>query len=312
MTDEPELDMVKFPDLLGDEWRAECDGQRRESRRRYRDLLAGELDALDPAGDPTERALAILEILFTRTRREGGECRCSCHPRLPDGDLHDYGFACPCQQTAEERKAAWADWFAARDAFWDSDEGRRLHAAAKRRQPSWRSGWPTGRVVPRLWLGAVGGSLAGKEMQSVTLGYMRDEPTVQRSFRLSRSTVDLLDAAASAGGLSRNALADLLLGEALRLQHHPLIGFQPGAAGRRQPLVVGTRLYVHQVISTLRASGGNVGETAAYLGLPPLKVRAALNYYADFGDEVDADAAAAEQVEVAERARWERQQRAIG
>ena len=92
---------------------------------------------------------------------------------------------------------------------------------------------------------------------------------------------------------------------------HPLIRFHQGPAGRRQPLVVGTRLYVHQVISTLRESEGDVEEAAAYFGISPRLVRAALEYYAEFADEVDKDAAVAEQVERAERARWERQQRAL-
>jgi len=136
--------------------------------------------------------------------------------------------------------------------------------------------------------------------------------SVQRSFRLSRRTVELLDAAAAAGVESRNALADRLLGEALRLERHPLIRFHQGPAGRRQPLVVGTRLYVHQMIATLRASGGDVDDAAAYLGLAPRLVRAALEYYADFAGEVDADAEAADAVEQDERARWERQQRVVG
>ena len=47
------------------------------------------------------------------------------------------------------------------------------------------------------------------------MGYMTErEPTVQRSFRLSRRTLDLLDTMAKATGRSRNALADRLLSEA--------------------------------------------------------------------------------------------------
>jgi uncharacterized protein (DUF433 family) len=146
----------------------------------------------------------------------------------------------------------------------------------------------------------------------VTVGYMRDEPSsVQRSFRLSPRTIDLLDAAASAGGESRNALADRLLGEALRLQRHPLIRFQLGAAGRRQPLVVGTRLYVHQVMSAIRTSHGDIDQVAEYLGVSPRLVRAAVDYYAEFSGEVDEDAAIAEHVEQSELDRWERQQRAL-
>ena len=145
------------------------------------------------------------------------------------------------------------------------------------------------------------------------MGHMSDErATVQRSFRLSRRTIDLLDAAATASQTeSRNAMADRLLGEALRLEPHPLIRFQAGSAGRRQPVVAGTRLYVHQVMSTIRSSGGDIDEAAEYLGLAPRLVRSALEYYAEFPEEVDDDAAVAEQIERREHARWERQQRAL-
>jgi uncharacterized protein (DUF433 family) len=138
-----------------------------------------------------------------------------------------------------------------------------------------------------------------------------DGGSVQRSFRLSARTVELLDAAAEAAGESRNSLADRLLGEALRVERHPLIRFHQGAAGRRQPLVTGTRLYVHQIIGTLRASDGDVDEAARYLGLTARQVRAALDYYADFRDDIDSDAAVAQRVEDSERDRWERQQRAL-
>ena len=141
---------------------------------------------------------------------------------------------------------------------------------------------------------------------------MRDEPpSVQRSFRLSRRTIELLDAAAAGGRETRNALVDRLLGEALRLERHPLIRFHEGASGRRQPMVVGTRLYVHQVIATVRASDSDIDEAATYLAVAPRLVRAAVEYYAEFSDEVDDDAAGASRIEFDERARWERQQRAL-
>jgi uncharacterized protein (DUF433 family) len=75
--------------------------------------------------------------------------------------------------------------------------------------------------------------------------------------------------------------------------------------------VVGTRLYVYQVISTLRSNDGDVDQTAEGFGLAPQLVRATLAYYADYPDEVDEDAAVAAQLEREERERWERQQRAI-
>jgi uncharacterized protein (DUF433 family) len=139
----------------------------------------------------------------------------------------------------------------------------------------------------------------------------REKGSVQRSFRLTRSTSDLLDAAAEATGESRNALADRLLGEAVRTERHPLIRFRTGAAGRREPQLVGTRLLVRQVIATVRNDSGNLDAAAAYLAVPTRFVRAALSYYADHTGEVDADAAWAARVEADERARWEREQAAL-
>lgn len=135
--------------------------------------------------------------------------------------------------------------------------------------------------------------------------------TEQRSFRLSAETLHVLDDAAERTGESRNAVADRLLGEALRLEQHHLLRFQQGASGRREPLVVGTRLYVHQVIATVKASKGQIQDAAAYLEIAPQLVRAAVEYYAEFSDEVDADAEVARRTEEDERARWERQQSAL-
>ncbi|MHB8466075.1 MAG: hypothetical protein ACYDH6_07480 [Acidimicrobiales bacterium] len=139
----------------------------------------------------------------------------------------------------------------------------------------------------------------------------KEAPSVQRSFRLSRRTVELLDAAAAGGAESRNALVDRLLGEAVRLERHPLIRFHTGATGRRVPRVVGTRLSVHQVMSTLRGSSGDLHAAADYLGVSSRLVGAALEYYVEFADEVDEDAALAEQIERDEHSRWERTQRAL-
>jgi uncharacterized protein (DUF433 family) len=144
------------------------------------------------------------------------------------------------------------------------------------------------------------------------MGHMTESaPSVQRSFRLSKRTLELLDAAAAASSESRNALADRLLNEAVRTEVHPLIRFRTGGAGRRQPMLVGTRLYIHQVIATLRGEGGDVEATAEYFSIRPEQVNAALAYYADFKDEVDADAEVARLIEETEHARWERQQRAL-
>ena len=139
----------------------------------------------------------------------------------------------------------------------------------------------------------------------------KDSSSVQRSYRFSRRTIELLDEAAELAGESRNALAERLLSEAVHVQHHPLVRFHHGAAGRRQALVVGTRLYVHQVMSTLRACDNNLDAAAEYLSIAPRQVRAALEYYAEFADDIDQDAAVAQRLATDERARWDRQQRLL-
>lgn len=105
-----------------------------------------------------------------------------------------------------------------------------------------------------------------------------------------------------------NSLVERLLAEALRTEPHPLITFRLGAAGRREPILIGTRILVRQVMPIVRAEG--LDQAAQTLDLPARLVQAAVAYYADFQDEVDADMAWAAEMEAHERARWERQQAA--
>lgn len=135
--------------------------------------------------------------------------------------------------------------------------------------------------------------------------------STQRSFRLAPRTLELLDARAKAGTESRNALAARLLGEALHTDRHPLIYFR-GEPGRRRPALVGTRLGVQQVLDTLAASERDVDATAEYLGLTRHDVRAVVDYYAEFKDEVDAHASEEREFELRERERWDRAQRVLG
>lgn len=37
-------------------------------------------------------------------------CMCGCHPRLPDTDLHDFGFDCLCTHPPAARRRAFKDW----------------------------------------------------------------------------------------------------------------------------------------------------------------------------------------------------------
>jgi uncharacterized protein (DUF433 family) len=135
---------------------------------------------------------------------------------------------------------------------------------------------------------------------------------MQRSFRLATGTLRLLDERASELSESRNSLAQRLLEEGLHTDRHPLVYFREGGAGMRWPALVGTRLYVWQVLGTLRASAGSVAEAAAYLGLTERQVQAAIDYYADFSEEVDAQQARERELEQREHERSQRALRVLG
>ncbi len=113
-------------------------------------------------------------------------------------------------------------------------------------------------------------------------------------------------------GESRNALAARLLDQGLRTDEHPLIVFRQGAAGRHSPAVAGTRLYVFQVLQTLWASEHDIGEAARYLGISDQQVRAGVDYYADFKDEVDTEMAEEADFAARERERAGRRREVLG
>jgi len=123
--------------------------------------------------------------------------------------------------------------------------------------------------------------------------------------------MELLDERAGQLAQSRNSLAERLLDEGLRTERHPLIVFREGASGLRRPALVGTRLYVWQIVDTVRESENSVAAAADYLALPAHHVQAAIDYYADFTDEVDQDRAQQGDFERRERERWERSQRVL-
>ena len=150
-------------------------------------------------------------------------------------------------------------------------------------------------------------------IQRDTMSYMSEtSSSVQRSFRLSASTSRLLDHRVGESGESRNAMVDRLLNESLRIEKHPFIRFITGASGRREAHIVGTRWKVRQIIVSLKGEKGQIAAVVKGFDLTEPQVRAALSYYADFTDEVDADIerdfADADQ----QRIRWEREQSVIG
>jgi hypothetical protein len=162
----PELYVTDFSGGGAAEYRERIERARSEARRRYRDHLAAVFDAQGVA-EPAELADAALDALTVWRYIDGGErCRCSCHPRLPESDLHDYGFGCVCARTPEDRRRAFDEWRNGLEALWRSPEGQRIKAAEQAAEAELQA-WlaeQTGVIVrshgglaPEQWRGEVDG-----------------------------------------------------------------------------------------------------------------------------------------------------------
>jgi hypothetical protein len=91
-------------------------------------------------------------------------------------------------------------------------------------------------------------------------------------------------------GLSASALAEQLIDEGLRIRRHPLVAFRDGPSGRRAALVNGPDVWevVGAVVGSDIAAARREERVAELLGLSVALVRAAMAYYAEFTDEIDA------------------------
>lgn len=123
-----------------------------------------------------------------------------------------------------------------------------------------------------------------------------------------------LRSAARRTGVAISPLAERLIEEGLRMASHPQVVFRDGPSGRRPSLVGGPE--VADVIGAL--VGGDVPvahrreRAATMLAIAPVLVDAALAYYAEFTDEVDAQIAS--RIEAADEAEaaWRDQRRLLG
>jgi hypothetical protein len=121
-------------------------------------------------------------------------------------------------------------------------------------------------------------------------------------FREARVS-ERLKAEAETNAQSASALAEELIDEGLRMRRHTLVVFHAGPSGRRASLVGGPDVWevVAGVIGGDVAPAKRVQRAVDLFGLRPEQVEAALAYYAEFTDEIDAQIeatrAAAEEAE---------------
>ena len=131
------------------------------------------------------------------------------------------------------------------------------------------------------------------------------------AFRFDSGVVAHLKRRAAEAGARQTELAQRYIEEGLRQDEHPLIYFRQGEAGRR-PALLGSRLDVADVVSTIRQNDNSVEEAAEYLEVPVERVEAGLGYYVDFKREVDAWIEHVDAIAKRELARWQRRQEALG
>ena len=167
MDDEPELHLIRLPELPGAaERRAEQERHRAEARRRFVARIVSILEAMATADVEAQAMAAVDALTVWKDVSSGDPCQCACHPRLPDSDFHGYGFDCPCGRSPEDRRARAAGWRARLDEFRNSPEGQRITAARQAERDAvaaWLEEHPTvivrrfGGLAPEQWWGEVDG-----------------------------------------------------------------------------------------------------------------------------------------------------------
>ncbi|HET8662670.1 MAG TPA: hypothetical protein VFM55_27360 [Micromonosporaceae bacterium] len=110
-----------------------------------------------------------------------------------------------------------------------------------------------------------------------------------------------------------SALAQRLVDEGLRMAEHPGILFKAGPSGRRAALACGPDVW--EIIKFLREidERGPAALTAAaeVLAVDITWINAAVSYYGDYRDEIDAEVEAAEEASVRAEQAWRVAQRLI-
>ncbi|ERR1022692_2828515 len=130
------------------------------------------------------------------------------------------------------------------------------------------------------------------------------------TLRLRPGVSERLAVQAQRAGLAPRTLAQRYVDESLRREDHPLVRFVDGPSGRRAALV-GSGLDVWEVIATVRENGNDPEGTASYLQIAPGLVQAAISYYGDYREEIDAEIALNEAEWKRGYAAWEAGKRAL-
>ncbi|MGH3167783.1 MAG: hypothetical protein ACRDN0_18085 [Trebonia sp.] len=114
-------------------------------------------------------------------------------------------------------------------------------------------------------------------------------------------------------GATAAGLAQRLIDEGLRMADHPGVIFKDGPAGRRAALAYGPDVW--EVIKFLREVDERgptaIDAAAEVLAVDASRITAAVSYYGDFQEEIDAEIAEADEASERAEAAWRVQQQLI-
>jgi hypothetical protein len=114
-------------------------------------------------------------------------------------------------------------------------------------------------------------------------------------------------------GASAAGLAQRLIDEGLRMADHPGVIFKDGPSGRRAALAYGPDVW--EVIKFLREvderGPGAIDAAAEVFAVDTSRIGAAISYYGDFSDEIDAEITEADEASARAEAAWLVQQQLI-
>ena len=126
------------------------------------------------------------------------------------------------------------------------------------------------------------------------------------SIRIDSETRRELEREAARRGTPKTTLAESLLREAVRMTSHPGITFREGPAGRRAGVIGGPDVW--EVVEVWNDGGRDAAATAGAIGLPVGLVDAAIGYYTDQAEEIDAWIARNRDQAADAEAAWRRRQ----
>jgi len=104
---------------------------------------------------------------------------------------------------------------------------------------------------------------------------------------MDEDTHRALLAHAERADVSPSKLVNRYVKEGLRMDEHPAIAYISTPQGRRAVLAARPRLQVIDIVGTWKGERQDIGATAKYFGISDDDVRAVIQYYVAYKDELD-------------------------